>query len=250
MGNRNRALTHLRSNVVGYVALFVALGSGSAMAANTVLLVGHRQRRGQDRGHRRRRGRAHLISLTTPSPAPRSPTTTLGNVDLKAGSVRSSEVANESLGGNDITDGSLTGADVSDESLTGADITDGSIAAADTNGLARYRDVMWAVVNADGTVARASEPATGVAQGGGNYEVTFTGGRNLDGCASTAHITRTFFTEGAPGPGEASSGQGEAFEFDIDVRTFNSGGTPTDSPFTVYVLCDPDGSIAAAKARK
>ena len=83
---------HIRSNVIGYVALFFALSS-SALAANTGVQRGHRQRRGQDGGPGDGRGR----------PGRRSGPTPVNNTKLADDAVTSTEIPG---------DGSVTGADV------------------------------------------------------------------------------------------------------------------------------------------
>jgi hypothetical protein len=84
---------HLRSNVVGYIALFIALG-----------------------------GAAYAAGLARDS---------VKSKQIKAGAVKSSEVADGSLTGADVADAGLTGADVADAGLTGADVADDSLTGAD-----------------------------------------------------------------------------------------------------------------------
>ena len=129
----------------------------------------------------------------------------------------------------------LAAADLRTGSVASRGVVNGSIAPIDTNGLVPSGKVLWAV-DANGTVSRSSKSLTVTAEGGGDYEVQF-GAANLDPCASVAQISKSSAGAGAPGPGEAATNQGENFETDIDVRTFNSAGTGTDLPFTVYVLC-------------
>ena len=88
---------HLRGNVIGYVALFFALSTGSAVALN-----------GQN---------------------------TVFSDDITNGEVRSADVADDTtanaLTGTDIADESLTGSDIGFGVIESADIADSSIAAAD-----------------------------------------------------------------------------------------------------------------------
>lgn len=95
----SRIASHLRSNVVAYAALFVAL-SGTAYAANTV-------------------GSADIIDNSVAS------------VDLKNSDVRGADVRDGTLGSLDVADESLQARDVADQSLTGLDIRDDSIGGAE-----------------------------------------------------------------------------------------------------------------------
>jgi hypothetical protein len=113
-----RVRMHVRSNVVGYIALFVALGGTAAALPGTNTV---------DSGD--------IVNQQVKS------------ADLANGQVRSTDVAddstlfaltggdiaNGSLSGGDIADGSLGGSDVADGSLGGSDIADGSVTGADVN---------------------------------------------------------------------------------------------------------------------
>jgi hypothetical protein len=89
---------HIRSNVVGYVALFIALG-----------------------------GVTYAAGLARDSVKAKQ---------IKTGAVRSDEAKDNSLTGTDVADGSLGGIDVTDDSITGADVQESSLnlppAASDT----------------------------------------------------------------------------------------------------------------------
>ena len=92
---------HLRTNIVGYVALFIAL-SGSAYAIDGGLP-------GQDQ---------------------------VGSADIIDGEVFSADVRNNQIFSGDVRDdtfpnGGLVGADIADESLTGSDIGFGAVESAD-----------------------------------------------------------------------------------------------------------------------
>jgi hypothetical protein len=102
-----RMVEYFRRNVVGFLALFVALG-GSAYAVNTV-------------------NSTDIVDGQVKS------------VDIGDGEVNSADVKDQSLTtfdvstflGADIVDGTLTGDDVADGSLTGFDIKDGQIGQVD-----------------------------------------------------------------------------------------------------------------------
>jgi hypothetical protein len=102
--------THLRSNIVGYLALFVAVA-----------------------------GPAAAVGAAIDGPAPGKDS--VGSLDLINGQVMQGDLANNavmgakvldgSLGAADIADGSLGAADIADGTLRGADIADGSVSQAD-----------------------------------------------------------------------------------------------------------------------
>ncbi|MQA74407.1 MAG: hypothetical protein GEU88_08740 [Solirubrobacterales bacterium] len=117
---RNRISTHIRANVVGYVAVFLAL-SGTAAA-----LPGHDT----------------VFSDDIVAGGVRASDVAAGAVGGRAlhdGSVGGTDVRDASLGSADVRNGTLRGVDVGDETLgspdvaglTGADIADNSVASAD-----------------------------------------------------------------------------------------------------------------------
>jgi len=95
-------ISHLRRNVVAYLALFVALGSGTALAAE---------------------------KITSKDIAPNA----VKSKHLKNGQVRGADLAANAVSGTKVADGSLAGADVADKSLTGADVADNSLTGADVD---------------------------------------------------------------------------------------------------------------------
>lgn len=87
----------------------------------------------------------------------------------------------------------ITGALVADESLTGADIKNESLNAADVDELSLDNPV-WAVVEANGSLASAGQAGTSVRKlNTGLYSVTFP--RDVTNCAPTANM----FSQGGPG---------------------------------------------------
>lgn len=268
---------HIRSNVVGYVALFFALTGGVAWAthpggANTISTgdIINSEVKSQDIGD----GEVKQPDLGANAVSSgKIQDQQVKNADLGIGASSSNTIADggiqnvdvanntltgakidestlfndNSLDGADVADGGLTGADVADGSLTGTDVADGTLTDADTSGLVPYGDVLWAVVNSDGSLARASNGTTTStleAVGTGDYEVDF-GNGNLDPCASIAQISDSGIGFSGELPGQAASAQGEPTEFSIDVRTFDDAGAPADRAFTVHVLC-PEGAGGAA----
>ncbi|HEV2790176.1 MAG TPA: hypothetical protein VGV69_02625 [Solirubrobacterales bacterium] len=89
-------LAYSRRNLVAYVALFAALGTGTAFAAEKIT--------GKD------------IALNA-----------VRSKHLKNGQVRGADLAANAVTGDKVADGSLGGADVADNSLTGADVDESTL---------------------------------------------------------------------------------------------------------------------------
>jgi hypothetical protein len=96
----------------------------------------------------------------------------------------------------------------------------------------------WAVVAANGTVAR-SNPAAGITVEhtalSGVYEVTFT--KNVSGCAYEATIGDTATAVPTQGEISVSGDVNGDNPDDVYVQTFNTSGVATDSPFHLFVSC-------------
>ena len=126
---------HLRSNIVGYVSLFVALTMGSAYAlngSNTVFSddIVNGEVKSVD-----------LLNEGIRSEDVRNDTLTGGGLtasDLAANAVSTSEVRNDAVGNSElrndavgsseVEDGDLTGNDVASDSLNGIDINESTLA--------------------------------------------------------------------------------------------------------------------------
>lgn len=124
-----RIRNHLRSNAVGYVALFVAM-TGTAYAANTVgssdIING--EVKSPDIGS------GEVLSVDIGDDAINNvdiADNTVGTTDLQNDGVRSADLRDGGVGTIDVADGNLTGADVLDGSLGAPDVADGSLGAAD-----------------------------------------------------------------------------------------------------------------------
>jgi len=102
-----KAWQHARANVVGYIALFFALGSGTAMAANTVFSadIVNGEVKSIDIGG----GEVGTTDIANNAvTGAKVADEGLGNVDLKAGSVRTSEITNAGVQEQDLADGAVT----------------------------------------------------------------------------------------------------------------------------------------------
>lgn len=145
---------------------------------------------------------------------------------IKNGTIKSIDVKNESLKGVDILDGSLTGADVANGSLTGADVKDFSLSNQDVG-------VLFATVNADGSVQNSSGGVTALNFSTGDYEVDF--GRDISQCAFVA-------TPADPGTGSADAKQINVADRSGNpqaafVNLEDSSGTDVDESFHLVAVC-------------
>jgi hypothetical protein len=208
------------ANVVATLALVIAVGGGVAYAANTVFssdIVN---------------GEVKSVDLGDGE---------VRNPDLAADAVGSAKIADRQVKNADLGLGASSSNTIADGGIQGIDVKDGTITDADTSGLVPYGDVLWAVVDADGALDRASNGTTSSileAADSGDYEVDF-GSGGLDDCASIAQISDSS-VDFEELPGQAATAQGEDSEVSIDVKTFNDFGGPDDRGFTLYVLC-PEG---------
>ena len=99
-------LGHLRQNAIAYLALVVALSTGSAYAAAQIA-------NGSVTTQKIRNGAVTSAKIKDES---------VKAVDLRRSSIRSSTIRDGSVTSADVADGSLTGADIKDDSITRADI--------------------------------------------------------------------------------------------------------------------------------
>lgn len=224
------------ANVTSTLALFLALTTGTAYAANE--WTG-----------------ANIVNGT------------ITTADIKNGTITGADVQDASLRGVDIQDGYVSAADIADNSLTGAEIADGSLTGSDIangsiNGDAKITDntittydladnsvdsdevldfgltnedvgILFAQVAADGTMANSSGGATSERLGTGTYEVSF--GRNISACGFIATQGEAG-TGGAPGAilgvTDRNANVNAAF---VAVRA--ADGAFVDRAFTLVVVC-------------
>jgi hypothetical protein len=167
--------SHVRHNVVGYIALFVALGGTSAYASHLVV------------------DSSDVVdnSLTGVDVRGKPGTSTTPAVN---GSLTTDDIAGQqasAANGTPFVDGTLTQWDIKNNSVTGSDVLESSLAKVpdadkldglDSNAFARRR---WAVVRDDGTLIRGQGVAA-VFVGGGGYFVRFNA--DISQCAYTATV--------------------------------------------------------------
>ncbi len=181
---------------------------------------------------------------------------TITGADIDNGSLDGADIANGSLDGTEVADESLTTSDILNASLTADDLASNSVGfdeiqtdavqateiadnSIDSGEIVDFQlsnqdiGVLFAQVNADGTLANSSGSVTSGRVGAtGSYEVDFA--RNISSCAFTATI-------GPAGGGSAlgevnvadRSGNAEA----VFVDTNNSDGSTADLPFSLMVVC-------------
>jgi hypothetical protein len=114
---RRMILRHLRQNAVAYLALVVALSTGSAYAAERIANG----------------------SVTTKKLANNAVTSTkiknnaVKSIDIKTGTVNSDDIGTNAVSSLEIGDSSVTTTDIQDGTLLSADIKDDTIGRADIN---------------------------------------------------------------------------------------------------------------------
>lgn len=173
------------ANVMATVAVFIALG-GSSYAAITL------------------------------------PKNSVGDQQIRAGAVRSSEVRDRSLGVRDL---SLEAR----KSLRGAAGPAGPAGATGPAGVSAAR--YFAVVAPSGSFVRGNATNGGKAGGFGAYRVAFAG--PVTACAFSATLAAT---DSSPAPAGrvtvADSGDGG-----VVVQTYDASGAPSDLGFHLVVVC-------------
>ena len=97
----------------------------------------------------------------------------------------------------------------------------------------------WAVVNSDGTIARASSAAVVEGDlhvaGSGVYEVNF--GKDVSKCAYQATLGGTGTAFEPPGTISVTGDADGDGPNDVTVSTFNVAGAALDGPFHLTVTC-------------
>jgi hypothetical protein len=165
-----------------------------------------------------------------------------GNLQLNAGVVTSAEVLDDTAGGGlnpeDLGINSVGALEIQTDGVSASEIANDSIDSGEVVdfGLSNQDiGVLFAEVNASGTIANSSGGVTGSkigAAGSGQYEIDFA--RNITSCSAVATI-------GPPGAGSAT---GEVNVADrvvnveaVFVDTNTSAGAASDQPFRLIVVC-------------
>jgi hypothetical protein len=223
-----RVRTHLRNNVYGLIAVFIALGGTSyAVSKLPKNSVGAKQIKANG----------------------------VRTAEIQDGAVQSADVGNGSLTGGDVQDGSLTGGDVQDGSLgsgdvgddglTGGDISDGSVGSPEVEGL-RGGDVVPGTFLGGNVTVQFEQAANPLADNEStSYGVHCPAGQTAIGGGFRGDVTDSEFTETASSRPVISTDNSGA---PVDNGTFTgwratvenpTGGTPPDGAILpeVWVIC-------------
>jgi hypothetical protein len=190
-------LRYLRQNAVAYLALVVALSTGSAYAAERVA-------NGSVTTKKLANSAVTSVKLKNNS---------VKSVDIRNGTVKADDIGTNAVGSLEIGDNSITTTDVQDGTLISADIKDDAITRADINDsvVPQDADIIFSNLGA------GNPPAT--AQGPGLYSFAFTLPRN-------SKLAIEFFA-GELGVDCAGGAQGQVGVYIDGVAKF---GTLTDVP--------------------
>jgi hypothetical protein len=139
------------TTVVAYLALFLALGAGTAFAANQLAK------------------------------------NSVGPKQLKKNAVTGAKIKKDAVTGAKVKDGSLLGSDLADGTITGPKVADGSLSQSDFGGTVKANNVTGVAVNADCTAALpfpSGVSATPLGVGGCRVEFP----SNVLNCVATATV--------------------------------------------------------------
>jgi hypothetical protein len=211
-------LRHLRQNAVAYLALVVALSTGSAYAAERIANG----------------------SVTTKKLANNAVTSTkiknnaVKSIDIKTGTVNSDDIGTNAVSSLEIGDSSVTTTDIQDGTLLSADIKDDTIRRADINDGVVPQD-------ADIFVSGTGQNPTAAVQQGDANTFTFTLPRNAKlaieffagevgvDCSAAGQGQVGVYIDGAPQPGTLTNvpTSADAGAVQIVTNQFLNAGTHT-----------------------
>jgi hypothetical protein len=186
------------TTVAAYLALFLALGAGGALAANNLAK------------------------------------NSVGPKQLKKNSVTAPKIKKDAVTAAKVKDGSLTGADLADGTITGAKVADGSLGQSDFGGTLQANNVIGVALEQNCAPAApfpAGVSATPISDG---CRVHFAS--NILNCVATATVG--FRASGLLILAErtAQTVRNPNTPNDIAVLTFNSGSA-TPLPFDLTLVC-------------
>ena len=216
-------LRHLRQNAVAYLALVVALSTGSAYAAERIANG----------------------SVTTKKLAKNAVTSTkiknnsVRSIDIRTGTVNSDDIGTNAVSSLEIGDSSVTTTDIQDGTLTSADIKDDTIGRVDINDsvVPQDADVVAANLGAGNPPVAASLPAGGA--GLNSFQFTlprnaklaiefFAGELGVD-CSAAGQGQVGLYIDGAPKAGTLTNVPAGADPGAVQIVTndFLTAGTHT-----------------------
>lgn len=146
------------------------------------------------------------------------PRNSVGERQIRAGAVRSSEVRNGSLGIKDLSAGART----SLQGATGPAGPQGPAGPAGTQ--------LFAVVNAAGERTAGTATSGGASGATGTYLIGFA--RSVQGCAATATLGTADASATVAGRITVNVVNGQ-----VGVQTYGADGSPTNAPFHLIVAC-------------
>ena len=249
-----RIRNHIRSNVIGYVALFVAM-TGTAVAlpgTNTVFTddIVQGEVKSADLaddsvngGKLRNNSTAsrHVVNNSLESEDILDGA--VGTADLADGSVDSAKVLDDTqagggLGPTDLAANSVGASEIASDAVNATEIANDTIDSGEIVdfGLSNQDiGVLFAEVNTDATLANSSGGVTSArigAVGTGNYEVDF--GRDVSNCTAVASLGNST-TSVAVGEVSAVDRSGNVEAVFVDTNT--SAGAAADRAFRLVVVC-------------
>jgi hypothetical protein len=186
------------TTVVAYLALFLALGAGGALAANKLAK------------------------------------NSVGPKQLKKNSVTGPKLKKDAVTGAKVKDLSLTGADLADGTITGAKVADGSLSQSDIGGTLQANNVIGVALTKDCAPAApfpAGVSATPISDG---CRVHFAS--TIFDCIATATVGFRATGLLVLADRSAQTVRNPGTPNDIAVLTFN-GGTATALPFDLTLVC-------------
>jgi hypothetical protein len=204
-----RIRSHLSyANVMATIAVFITLGGGTAVALN---------------------GSNTVFSDDIANDNFNSPTQGQGGLvaaDLRANAVGSSEIAANAVGGSEIAGGVVGTGKIAPNAVGDGQVVEFSLSNNDVG-------VLFAQVNADGTLANSSGGVTASKQSTGTYEVDF--GHDISSCAFVT-------TEGDAGLGGAVGAiTGNTDRVNNSEATYTTtrtaAGALADRAFQQVVVC-------------
>jgi hypothetical protein len=156
----------------------------------------------------------------------------LGGVSygVATGSIDSREIKNNSILSRDIhNNGIVAYKDIIPNTVGGTRVKESSLGSVPH----AYAISRWAVVNAQGTLARGRAVSSAARTAEGRYQVVFD--KDLRGCSYVATIGDTSAAD--PPSGQISTASLASNVNGVVVRTTNAGGQPADRPFHLWVGC-------------